>query len=166
MRVTISKGGTLGSVPLKGKVVIIGMGNSLRGDDGVGSILASRIKNKVGFDVFDVGISPENYLEKIIQAKPDTIVIIDAADFSGLPGEFKVLKAQDIKTCNFFATHNASISLTINYLQNNLKVDIMALLIQPKTIIFGEILSPEVTGAISRLEDWFYEASKDKECRM
>ena len=141
---------------LRGRVIILGIGNTLRSDDGLGSILARRLEDKVPFVVFDAGTNPENYLEKIIHKKPDTVVIIDAVDFGGMPGEFKVLRSlKTIKTVNLFSTHNASISLTINYLQNNIKVDIIVLLIQPKNIGFGDKLSPEVAQTLSKLEDWF-----------
>jgi len=145
---------------LKNKVIIVGIGNTLRSDDGIGSLLASRIKNKVPYMVFDAGPSPENYLEKIIKEKPDTILIIDAADFGGKPAEFRIWKARDIKTINLFSTHNASLSLTINYLQNNLKADIIILIIQPNKIALGENLSPEASEALNKLENWFYETGK------
>jgi hydrogenase 3 maturation protease len=147
---------------LVGKVIILGIGNTLRSDDGAGAILAARIKDEVPFLVWDVGVSPENYLGKIEKEKPDTIVIIDAVDFGGRPGEFRVLEAQDLKTTNLFSTHNASISLMINYLQNNLKVDIIILIIQPKSIAFGDSLSPEINQTLNKLENWFYEAGKEK----
>jgi len=141
---------------LKGKVIILGIGNTLRSDDGAGSVLASRIKGKAPFVVFDAEENPENYLGKIIREKPDTLVIIDAVDFGGKPGEFKFLQAQEIKTVNLFATHNASISLTINYLQNNLKADIIILIIQPQNINFGDKLSREVADTLDKLEAWFH----------
>jgi hydrogenase 3 maturation protease len=145
---------------LKGKVVILGIGNVMRQDDGLGSVLASRIKNKVPFKVFDAETSPENYLEKIIKENPDNIIIIDAVDFGGKPGEFQVLEGQDIKTVNLFSTHNASISLSINYLQSNLKADIIVLIIQPKSINFGDELSLEVSEAINKIEGSFYGTEK------
>jgi len=145
---------------LKGRVVVLGIGNTLRSDDGVGSILAARIEGKVPWIVYDVGESPENYLGKIIKDKPDNIIIIDAVDFCGEAGEFRVLEAADIKTANLFSTHNASLSLTINYLQNNLKVDIIILIIQPKDISFGDKLSPEVEQALVGLESWFFRLGK------
>jgi len=147
---------------LLGKVVIVGMGNTLRNDDGVGSIIASHIKDKVPYLVYDTGPTPENYLGKIIKDKPDNIVIIDAVDFGGKPGEFRIVEGEDIKTVNLFSTHNASISLTINYLQSNLKVDIIILIIQPKNIGFGDILSPEIKETINILESWFYDTAKEK----
>ena len=140
---------------LQGKVVILGIGNTLRSDDGIGSILANRIKGKIPYIVYDSGPNPENYLGKIIKDKPDNIVIIDAVDFGGKPGEFKELEAEDIKTVNLFSTHNASISLTIDYLQNNLKVDIIILIIQPKTIALADTLSPEISDTLGKLEEWF-----------
>ena len=149
---------------LKGKVAILGIGNTLRSDDGIGSILASRIKDKVPYTVYDAGPSPENYLEKIIKEKPDSILIIDAVDFGGEPGEVREVEGDDIKTVNLFSTHNASISLTINYLQNNLKIDIIILIIQPKTIIFGDNLSPEITDTLNILENWFSRFANDVKC--
>jgi hydrogenase 3 maturation protease len=140
---------------LHGKVAILGIGNVLRSDDGVGSLLAARIRDKVPYTVYDAGSTPENYLEKVIREKPDTVVIIDAVDFGGNPGEFKFLAPDDIKTANLFVTHNASITLLINYLQKNLKADIIILIIQPKTIAFGDELSQEVNKALTYLEDWF-----------
>jgi len=147
---------------LAGKVVILGIGNTLKNDDGIGSIIASRIKGKVPYLVYDAGPTPENYLGKIIKDKPDNIVIIDAADFGGKPGEFRIVEGEDIKTVNLFSTHNASISLTINYLQSNLKADIIILIIQPKNINFGDTLSPEIKETINIVEGWFVETAKEK----
>ncbi|PIP19487.1 MAG: hydrogenase 3 maturation endopeptidase HyCI [Candidatus Omnitrophica bacterium CG08_land_8_20_14_0_20_41_16] len=149
---------TLGRLKLHllGKVVILGMGNTLRSDDGVGSILVNRIKDKIPHLTYDGNSSPENYLGKIIKDKPDNILIIDAVDFGGLPGEFRVLEGENIETVNFFSTHNASISLAINYLKKTLtRVDIIILAIQPKTITFGDNLSPEIIRTLEKLEGWF-----------
>ena len=140
---------------LKGKVVVLGIGNTLRSDDGVGSILAQRLNGKVKLRVFDSGPSPENYLEKIIKEKPQTIVIADAVDFGGKPGEVSLLEGRDIKTVNFFSTHNASISLAINYLQSRLAADIIILAVQPEILVFGDRLSQTVENTLTQLEQWF-----------
>jgi len=145
---------------LTGKVVILGIGNTLRGDDGFGAVLAGRLKDRLACIVYNAETAPENYLGKIIKDKPDNLVIIDAVDFGGKVGEFRVLEAEGLKTTNLFSTHNASISLTINYLQSNLKVDIIILIIQPKSIAFGEDLSPEINNTLNKLEGWFAEAAQ------
>jgi len=145
---------------LKGKVVILGIGNTLQSDDGVGSILASRIKNKVLYTVYDSGANPENYLGKIIKDKPDNVVIIDAADFGDKAGEYRVIEGEGLQTVNLFSTHDASLSLAINYLKSNFSVDIIVLIIQPKIIAFGDSLSREVEETLTKLENWFYEQNK------
>lgn len=140
---------------LVGKVVILGIGNTYRNDDGIGSLLACRIKDKVPYIVYDAGPNPENYLGKIIKDKPDHIVIIDAVDFGGRAGEYREIEGDGLETANLFSTHNASISLTINYLKNNLRADIIILSIQPKDIRIGDEISPEVQEALDQLESWF-----------
>lgn len=145
---------------LHGKVVILGIGNALRNDDGIGTLLAGRIKNKVPYIVYDCSTSPENYLGKVIKDQPDNIIIIDALD-SGVPaGELGVLENQQLEVANLFSTHNASLSLTINYLQSHLKVDIIILTIQPQSIAFGDKLSPQINAVLERLEEWFCAAGQ------
>jgi hydrogenase 3 maturation protease len=146
---------------LQGKVIILGIGNTLRSDDGAGSVLASRIKDSVPFLVWDAGLNPENYLNRIIKERPDTLVIIDAADFGGKAGELRIVEADGIKTANLFSTHNASLSLLINYLQSNIKTNIIVLIIQPKTIALGDTLSPEVSAVLNSLENFFYVQAKE-----
>jgi len=141
---------------LSGKVVILGIGSTLRSDDGIGSILAARLQDKTPHIVYDGSSSPENYLGKIIKDKPDTVLLIDAVDFGGQAGEIRMLEGEDIQTVNFFSTHDASISLAISYLKNSLKaVGIIILAIQPKVLAFGDKLSPEIAGALEKIERWF-----------
>ncbi|MDD5166024.1 MAG: hydrogenase maturation protease, partial [Candidatus Omnitrophica bacterium] len=138
----------------------LGTGNTMSSDDGAGSILAARLKDKVSPEVIDAGAAPENYLEKVIQKKPDTVIIFDAADFGGKPGELKILEAQGLKTANLFSTHNASISLVTNYLQSNLALDIIILIIQPKSITFGDKLTKEVADSVDKIESFFLHAAE------
>jgi hydrogenase 3 maturation protease len=143
---------------LRGKVVILGIGNTLRSDDGIGSLLAARIQGRVPYIVYDAAANPENYLGKIIRDNPDNLIIIDAADFGGKGGEFRLIEGDEIKTTNLFSTHNSSISLVINYLQSHIKADIIIFIIQPKSIIFGNDLSPEISKVLDELSKWFCEA--------
>jgi hydrogenase 3 maturation protease len=145
---------------LQGRVVLLGIGNTLHSDDAIGSLLAARLKDKVPFIVYDCAANPENYLGKAIRDQPDNIVIIDAADFKGEPGEIRVLEPGDIKPVNLFSTHNGSLELAINYLQSHSAADIIILAVQPKSIIFGDNLSPEVASTLDYLEQWFYEAAQ------
>jgi hydrogenase 3 maturation protease len=144
------------------KTVILGIGNTLSKDDGAGSLLAGRIKDKVPYIVYDAGASPENYLGKIIKDRPDSVVIIDAADFGAKPGEFAVLEPEDFKPSNIFFTHNSSLVLVVDYLKTHITSEIIMLLIQPQDVSFGEELTSKVRESLSFLENWFYERAKEK----
>ncbi len=149
----------LGSA-LKAKTVLVGIGNTLRNDDGAGSVLAARLKGRVPFEVIDAGSAPENYLGKIIRQGPETVVLVDAGDFGGNPGEIRECEAGDFKTADFYATHNASLSLAAGYLREHLECDIKVILIQPQNTGFGDKLSGEVEAAVTKLEAWFYGQAK------
>jgi hydrogenase 3 maturation protease len=141
---------------LKGKVVVLGIGNTLHSDDAIGSLLAARLKGKTPFIVYDCGANPENYLGRVVRDKPDNIVIVDAADFGGRPGQVRFLEPAELRPANLFSTHNASLGLGINYLQEQTKADIIVLLIQPKSVAFGDKISPEASQALEDLEKCFY----------
>jgi len=82
---------------MKGRVLIAGVGNSLRGDDGIGTALAELIRegsqggnieaaafNLSGFDLVD-------YFEDY-----DRVYIIDAADMGCPPGEVRLLPEEEL----------------------------------------------------------------------
>lgn len=142
-------------------MVVLGVGNTLRSDDGIGPLLADKIKDRVDFKVINAGTTPENYLESIIKEKPDAVIIIDAVDFGASPGEFKALEGKELKTVNLFSTHNASLYLAINYLQTNLTADIIILAVQPKTTVFGDKMSRELEKTLAELE-LFFRGTKEK----
>ena len=67
---------------LRGKTVIVGMGNPLRGDDGFGPALIERLRGKVSATCIDAGIAPENYVGRIVKETPDTILLVDVASWT------------------------------------------------------------------------------------
>lgn len=140
---------------LKGKIALLGIGNIMRGDDGVGSVLASWLKTKVNFLVYDCSESPENYLGKVIKDAPEVIILVDAVDFGAKPGELKILQKENLQTANLFFTHNVSLGIVVEYLKRHLASDIIILMVQPKTIALGDNLSPEVEKVVKKLEKFF-----------
>lgn len=144
---------------LTGKVVILGIGNTLKSDDAAGSVIASALDKRLPYTIYDAGANPENYLGSIIKDKPDNIIIIDAADFGGSPGELRLEEPHGVETSGMFFTHNSSLWMCADYLQKHLPADIIVLLIQPKTLSFGDEMSPEVSASVYRLKDWFLKSA-------
>ena len=127
----------------KGKTVIVGIGNTLRGDDGFGPALIKRLEGKVKATCIDAGSAPENYTGKIAREKPDTILIVDALDLGLAPGKHEILKKTEIVNMGL-STHDISPHMLIEYLESQTAADIYILGVQPKNLSFGEGMSPEV----------------------
>lgn len=142
---------------LKGKAIILGIGNVLRGDDAFGSVLAKEIKDKISLKVFDAETSPENFLGAILKEKPDSVLFVDTVDFGQGGGRLKLFDLDAVKTKNFFLTHDTSLSLLFDFLKDNSKIDMYLLAIQPTDTAFGANMSPEIQRHLEELTVWFKE---------
>jgi hydrogenase 3 maturation protease len=135
---------------LRGKVLILGAGNILRGDDGAGPALISLLEGKTGAILVDAGDAPESYAGKIISAAPDSIVFVDAANFGGNPGDLAVLEPEHIAGCAI-STHQMPLNVFFQFIRGNCSADILGLGIQPAQIGFGEPMSSAVVETIEAL---------------
>lgn len=136
------------------KLLIIGIGNRLKGDDGVGSIIAGELKKRIKKEnvfIIDAENRPENYIGVIKKINPDLILIIDAFDFGSYPSDFRIFTPDRIRETTI-STHNLSIPLLIKLVEVK---EIFLLGIQPKNINFGEDLSPELINAVNKIIDIF-----------
>lgn len=132
------------------RVVIIGIGNRLKGDDAAGSIVAEKVKEKVkskNILVIDAENKPENYIGVIKKFKPSLILIIDAVDFNSYIGDFRIFKIEEIKDITF-NTHNFSLPLFKKLIGNP---EIYIIGIQPEKIKIGEEISSSVLKAIEKV---------------
>jgi hydrogenase 3 maturation protease len=188
---------TLKSI-LKGKVLIVGIGNPFRGDDGAGPALIKNLKSKVpdcpagrqtsGNNVIasdseaisrlprrftprndrrssracqtlacqlfllDVGEVPENFLGKMAECKPDTILFVDAVDFGASAGSVKLIDAENLEEGSF-STHSSSLKLVIDYLKMEIKAEIFLLGIQAESLKMGTGLSKPVADTVGKIEE-------------
>ena len=135
---------------LKGKIVIVGIGNTLRGDDGFGSAFIERLKGKVKAVCIDAGSAPENYAGKVVKEKPDTILIVDAIHLGKNPGEYELLQKDDILKFGF-TTHDISPNMFIEYLEKETRAAIYVLGVQPENLSFGEGMSDSLQQALEKI---------------
>ncbi len=139
---------------LKGNIVALGVGNSFKGDDGFGSELARRIKDKVNFTVYDCGTAPENYIGKVEKIKSDTVVIFDIAKSGNPFGTIKIFEIAQIPDSGL-TTHDPSLKLFMSILKKTKDIDIFLLSVEPKQTEFGSVMSEEVSRSLKQLEDFF-----------
>ena len=142
---------------MDGRVCVLGVGNRYRRDDGAGSLLAERLGQRTNTMVIDAGVVPENYLEKVARSHPDTILIIDAVDFGGTPGEFRILEVEFVGP-SVFSTHALSLRMAADFLRARTRAHVALLAIQPSEMGLGAGLSEEVSRAVELLEETFVSA--------
>jgi hydrogenase 3 maturation protease len=142
---------------LKGVVVIAGIGNPLRGDDGAGprflSILKKRLENlavRPSVHLMNCRETPENYFRPIARLRPDTVILVDCASLGLAPGQLRIVEAGDLCEHNP-STHGISPALFMNRLKQETAADVFMIAVQPATTSFREPLSQPVTRALTEL---------------
>jgi hydrogenase 3 maturation protease len=141
---------------LKGKVVFVGIGNPLRGDDGFGPLFVQKLQGQVSAACLDAGNAPETFTGKIIREKPDTIVFVDAVHLGLPPGHYAVLGKEDLLKTGF-TTHDLSPHMLIQYLESQVTADIYLLGVQPVSVEFGA----EMSEAVSKTMDDLFKVIKE-----
>jgi hydrogenase 3 maturation protease len=136
------------------KVVVAGIGNPIRGDDGAGLKIAENIQNKVSSNVcvLECETVPENYLLDIEKFHPTHILLIDAALLGIQHGETKLVKATTITRVSAFLSHSLPLQIFCEYITKLIPdVKVSLLLIEPTNMDFGYALSPEVQTTVDKL---------------
>lgn len=115
--------------------MILGIGNEMRGDDGLGSILAQKlsiIENK-NITVFDGKSVPENFTGVIKRENPSHIIILDAVEMNKEPGHIRLVMKEEIANYSV-STHAMPLSFLVKYLESTTSAEIMLLGIQPENM--------------------------------
>jgi hydrogenase 3 maturation protease len=136
------------------KVLILGVGNPLCGDDGLGPGLVARLQGRVRAILIDAEDVPENYLGPITIAQPEVVLIVDAVDMGAKPGEVALISASQIAGTRI-STHNSSLALFAQWVEAETGAQVLLLAVQPETVEFGVMMSPEVAITLEGLEDLF-----------
>lgn len=146
----------------KDKILFIGLGNDIRGDDLAGIFFTNLLKTKSAFkesNFIIAGKNPENYLGEITNLKPEAVVFADAASWGGLPGEISLIESENISDIDF-STHAYSIKLVEKFLLLNNRMDFYYIGIQTKSTELCKEMSSEVMSAI---KNFFNEDGKAEE---
>lgn len=155
-----------GSCETEMKELILGIGNSLKGDDGVGPYVVGRLNDRLcsiaaepdgaegagrGTERFaiDCGMVPENYSSVVRKHSPDRVVLVDAAEIGLPPGSARAIPP-DRAGLMCVSTHRMPLSLFVSYLKDFCP-DVVLLGIQPERMELGAAMCREVVEAADRL---------------
>jgi hydrogenase 3 maturation protease len=135
-------------------VLLFGVGNRQRGDDGVGSYLLKRLQKRINIPLLDAGDVPENYISQIEASGANFMLIVDAADFGASPGEIALIELCDLKKIGA-STHSANLSLLLKVIPKEKRPETLLVAIQPGSTSPGKGLSTEVRNSLDGLDALF-----------
>ncbi|HUJ84856.1 MAG TPA: hydrogenase 3 maturation endopeptidase HyCI [Candidatus Acidoferrales bacterium] len=135
------------------KVVIAGIGNPIRTDDYVGLKIVEALKGKLSRNVLllEAETVPESYLQDIEEFAPSHVLLLDAAFLSLAPGEARLLDSDQIAGYSAVTTHLLPLRIFCDYIRAATEAKIALLLVEPKSMDFGEGLTAEVEAAAQRI---------------
>ena len=122
------------------KLIILGVGNELKSDDGVGPFI---IKNLMAEDIesdrlllIDAETVPENFTGKIRKENPSHVIIVDACLMGCKPGDIRIVDKDDFTNIGI-STHSMSLSYFVKYLERDTDFKIIFVGIEPETMDWG-----------------------------
>jgi len=142
---------------LKGsKTIILGIGNTLKGDDGAGPIVCRQLAGKTSAELIDAATVPENYIQHIIKKAPHNLLIIDAIDFGDSPGTINILRPEQLNSL-VVSTHTLSPRIFVDMITRVINVDVYFIGVQPAQTTFGQFLSGNIRCALQHIVDLIVE---------
>jgi len=141
------------------RIGVIGIGNPLRRDDGIGIVLLEKLVEKKdelssNTELIDGGTGGMNLLHLL--ARFDIAIILDAVNFDGHPGELRLFTSEEVcskKISLNISTHESDF-LKVIQLSKELEEqpdELFIFGIQPNDTSFGKGLSPELQRNIELL---------------
>ena len=130
--------------------ILLGIGNTLNGDDGVGIYVAERFR-KDNWIPFACGTAPENFTGIIRKTRPSCLVLVDAAAMGISPGEYRIIPRDKIEDVSI-GTHQLPLTFLIDFLSDSVE-RIILIGIQPERTGMGEGISLPVRKGADRLLD-------------
>lgn len=135
---------------LHGTVVVVGVGNPDRGDDGAGCAVARCLRGSRGLHVIEAEEVPESFIGEIAASGPDVVVLVDAVDLGAEPGSVAVVEIDALPE-GLPGTHRTPLSLLAEVVRRRTGADVFLLAIQPRHLGFATPPSPEVAASAERV---------------
>ena len=133
------------------KLVILGIGNEINGDDAAGVLIVQTLKKAISnsdqVKLIDASIAPENYTGVIRDFSPDWIWIFDAAGMDRQPGTLQLIDL-DLVASQGANTHRIAPTMFMSYLQLELNFQTFFFGIQPNSVEPFSVVSSPVKRTI------------------
>ncbi len=133
------------------KTAIMGIGSTLKTDDGVGVFIAEKLEDMGIENVIVAEATPEHWLGFLTRKKFEKLLIVDSVLFGGEKGEIRLFDLQEISE-RFGLTHSSSLHLFYDFISEEGEVkELKILAIMPESLEVGESLSPVVMRSAEKI---------------
>jgi hydrogenase 3 maturation protease len=131
------------------RIVIVGVGNSIREDDNIGLTILQGLKGKLSSDVLllECEMTPEGYMLDIEDFKPSHVLLVDSAVLGREVGDADLVKVTEVAAFSAVSSHMLPLRLFCEYIEKSTGAKIRLLLVEPKSMGYGERLTPELQMA-------------------
>ena len=143
------------------KVGVIGVGNSLMADDGIGLLVLDRLKERYGGrdDIEFIPLATGGMDLLHVLPGLDIAVIIDAGDFGGKPGDHQVFSPEEVvsvKPIRGYSLHELDIMrvLKLSKEMGEAPDEIYLMAIQPEKVCYSEGMTQTL---LDKLNDYVEE---------
>lgn len=136
-----------------GRIVVLGVGNPDKGDDGAGPAVAAALAKGQAAQlassvlIIDGRETPESRTSEIRRFGPELTVIVDAAVGGHPPGTVFIVERDKISD-DGVSTHNISLLYLVRYLEESIGSRVIVLGLEPSSLELGAPMSPEVSHAV------------------
>ena len=138
------------------KLIVLGVGNELKSDDGVGPFIIKKLKEETVENdkllFIDGKTVPENFTGKIRKEKPTHLIIVDACLMESQPGNMQIVDKYEFANIGI-STHSMSLSFFVKYLEKDTDFKIIFVGIEPETMDWGAKPTPIVEKTANEFID-------------
>ena len=138
------------------KLIVLGVGNELKSDDGVGPFIIKKLKEETVENdkllFIDGKTVPENFTGKIRKEKPTHLIIVDACLMDSQPGNMQIVDKYEFANIGI-STHSMSLSFFVKYLEKDTDFKIIFVGIEPETMDWGAKPTPIVEKTANEFID-------------
>lgn len=138
------------------EIGIIGIGNTLMGDDGAGVAVLEKLKDRVGdAEIVELATGGVNLVHEL--ARFDRVILVDAGEFGAEPGRIAVFKPEDVQSVKTvgYSLHDWDIftSIKLSREMGECPEKVILVAIQPERVDPVEGLTEAVSGKLDALAD-------------
>jgi hydrogenase 3 maturation protease len=136
-------------------IVVAGIGNAIRCDDYVGVRVVEDLRGRTSQAVhlIECETVPESFVDEIVSIQPSHVLLIDAAVLGLNPGTAHLYDVEEVADVPSISTHTLPLRVFSDYVGMLTGARIALLLIEPKCMDFGDVMSEVVEEAAARVEN-------------